>query len=82
MTEDLVKILQLGKGRSVVARTISVGCPKDVIRTVMALFSVMSSCPKKCLDDVFDAAEMARAFTTLAGFGCADVSRMVASSLQ
>ncbi|KAL6735202.1 hypothetical protein Aduo_005665 [Ancylostoma duodenale] len=52
MTEDLVKILQLGKGRSVVARTISVGCPKDVIRTVMALFSVMSSCPKKCLDDI------------------------------
>ncbi|KHJ93820.1 hypothetical protein OESDEN_06264 [Oesophagostomum dentatum] len=73
LTEDLVKILQLGKGRSVVSRTISVGCPKDIIRTVMALFSVMSSCPKKCLDDVYHVVEMAGTVTTPARLGCADV---------
>lgn len=44
--------LQIGKGRSVVARAIAVGAPRDVARVVLSLFSVMGSCPKKCLDDV------------------------------
>lgn len=52
MTEELVKILQIGKGRSVVARAIAVGAPRDVARVVLSLFSVMGSCPKKCLDDI------------------------------
>uniref|UniRef100_A0A0R3PT61 PAT1 domain-containing protein n=1 Tax=Angiostrongylus costaricensis TaxID=334426 RepID=A0A0R3PT61_ANGCS len=52
MTDDFLKILQIGKGRSVVARSLSAGTPSDVIRIVLKLFSVMSSCPKKCLDDI------------------------------
>uniref|UniRef100_A0A0N4X0Z7 PAT1 domain-containing protein n=1 Tax=Haemonchus placei TaxID=6290 RepID=A0A0N4X0Z7_HAEPC len=52
MTEDLVKILQIGKGRSVVARTLGVGTARDVARVVLSLFSVMGLCPKKCLEEI------------------------------
>ncbi|KAJ1348029.1 hypothetical protein KIN20_003243 [Parelaphostrongylus tenuis] len=52
MAEGLVKILQIGKGRSVVARSLNVGTPSDVIRIVLRLFSVMGSCPKKYLEDM------------------------------
>ncbi|KAK5978068.1 hypothetical protein GCK32_008382 [Trichostrongylus colubriformis] len=52
MTEDFLKILQIGKGRSVVARALTVGTPRDVARIILSLFSVMSLCPKKCLEDI------------------------------
>ncbi|KAK6019030.1 hypothetical protein OSTOST_15352 [Ostertagia ostertagi] len=52
MTEDLVKILQIGKGRSVVARALTVGTPRDVARIVLSLFSVMSLCSKRCIEDI------------------------------
>ncbi|PIO67120.1 hypothetical protein TELCIR_11144 [Teladorsagia circumcincta] len=46
---DKVKI---GKGRSVVARALTVGTPRDVARVVLSLFSVMSLCSKRCIEDI------------------------------
>ncbi|WKX96705.1 hypothetical protein Q1695_012835 [Nippostrongylus brasiliensis] len=52
MSEDLVKILQVGKGRQVVSRAISVGTPNYIARIVLSLFSVASLCPKKFIDEM------------------------------
>ncbi|KAK6025336.1 hypothetical protein OSTOST_08771, partial [Ostertagia ostertagi] len=48
-SSDKVKI---GKGRSVVARALTVGTPRDVARIVLSLFSVMSLCSKRCIEDI------------------------------
>ncbi|KJH50786.1 hypothetical protein DICVIV_03031 [Dictyocaulus viviparus] len=52
IAEDLLRILQIGKGRYVVARAISLGSPDHVVRIVSKMFAVMGSCPKKFMDDI------------------------------
>uniref|UniRef100_A0A1I7XQP5 CCHC-type domain-containing protein n=1 Tax=Heterorhabditis bacteriophora TaxID=37862 RepID=A0A1I7XQP5_HETBA len=50
--EELPKVLQVSKGRSIIARWLKVAPPKELTRAILAIFEAAHSCNKKTHSDV------------------------------